>query len=129
MIRALLLAVLVGSCTAYTLTAVPRVGARAMSLQMRGPTGSPHFGDNTFTRRDQLSTYVDGTPAEGSTREPTNTFSPVFGDNTYARREELASFTGNVVPTGSVSQSSKTFSPHFGDNTEERRRSLCIPGA
>eukprot|EP00320_Phaeocystis_rex_P021378 CAMPEP_0119072648 /NCGR_PEP_ID=MMETSP1178-20130426/58500_1 /TAXON_ID=33656 /ORGANISM="unid sp, Strain CCMP2000" /LENGTH=139 /DNA_ID=CAMNT_0007054673 /DNA_START=20 /DNA_END=439 /DNA_ORIENTATION=+ len=129
--------VMLASCEAYTLLAVPRVEARVMAPQMLvRPRVGPDFGDNTYERREKLSTYGGGARTEGSVREETKTFSPHFGDNTYERRASLSQFTGRVVPTqGYTSEATRdsspdftgeanTFSPDFGDNTYERRRSL-----
>ena len=51
---------------------------------VRANTFRPSQGDNTWERREMLSTYGGGGELEGSVAYPTNTFSSVVGDNAPA---------------------------------------------
>jgi len=123
---------------------VPRTSAkRTVPAQMYGGERTnerynPDFGDNTFARREQLSSSHEGvvvptSPAYSDEEKPnaSDQFEPFFGDNTYGRREGLSSsHEGVVVPTSPVysdeekPRASDQFEPFFGDNTYGRRAEL-----
>jgi len=81
---------------------VPRTSAkRTVPAQMYGGERTnerynPDFGDNTFARREELSSskgvVVPTSPAYSDEEKPkaSDQYEPFFGDNTYERRAELS---------------------------------------
>jgi len=143
-------ALLVGSCEAYLVHAMS-VGTRTGPPQMQAwGRHSPAFGDNVWSRRDQLNAPTGASgmskakssdaasrgnmlAASPSTRV-WGRHSPAFGDNVWSRRDRLNAPTGmssvrKAAGASRVGSSPPTqvwgrHSPAFGDNVWSRRDRL-----
>ena len=121
---------LVGASQGFAPNAASRVAiSRTSAPQMKCCTDTgPNFGDNTYARREMLSTPGTGGELPGSVAQHRPAFRGSFGDNTAARAEMLATCGGGGELEGSVAQPTNTFRPSQGDNTWERREMLSTYG-